>query len=75
MELRHALLVLREEFANQLAFILVFNASKKFCSQRLDSFRSIKGHALIYLAATEVTRLASSCKYGPDLGSEVDFRE
>ena len=68
------LLVLREELANYLAFVLILDAREKFCAQRLNGFWTIKRHALVDLAAIEVTWLASRFKYGPNLGSEVDFR-
>jgi hypothetical protein len=70
---QHELLVLREELANYLAFFFIFDAREKFCTQRLDGLWSIKWHALINLTATKVTGLASRFKYGPNLGSEVDF--
>jgi len=70
----HELLVLRKELANYLPFVFIFDAREKFCAECFDGLRSIKRHALIDLATTEVTRLASRFKYGTNLGSEVDFR-
>ena len=68
------ILILCEELANDAALVFIFDASKEFCSKRLDCLRTIERHAIVDLSAAEMAWLTSLLKDGFDLRCEVNFR-
>ena len=65
-------LLLRQELADHLAFILVMDTSKQLGAKRLYRFGSIEGKLVIHLAAAKVTALTLSLEDWFDLSGKID---
>jgi len=66
-------LLLLEELANQLPFLFILNAGKKFRSQSGYCLGTIKRQFVVNLSALKVARLTPGLKYRFDFRIEIMF--
>ena len=66
--------LLREKFAQQTLFMLIFDAGEELVAERVDGLRAVEGQAPVHLAARKMAGRAAGLKERSDLSGKIYLR-